>query len=635
MFHVEQVFNIMTKNDKNRYDIIVIGGGHAGIEASYIANKMGMKIALVTMNKNTIGAPSCNPSIGGTAKGHLVKEIDALGGLMPQIADVAGIQFKVLNLSKGPAVWSPRAQIDKDLYPQVALQFLLKQENITILEELIEELIIENGKVRGVVTNSGENIFSDAVVLTAGTFLRGVMWTGLESSKGGRFGEPSADKLSIQLKDAGFQLDRLKTGTPPRVHIDSIDLSKMKLHPGDDSPKPFSFKTEKVENQIMCYATETNIQVHEVLKEGFLASPMFTGLIDGVGPRYCPSIEDKVNRFSDKTSHKIVLEPEGLNTDSVYVNGFSTSLPKESQEKGIAGIPGLEKAKIIRYGYAIEYDFFNPFQLKLSLETKNLENLFFAGQINGTSGYEEASAQGLMAGINAVLKIRNEDPFILKRNEAYIGVMIDDLCNKEHQEPYRIFTSLAEYRLLLRVDNVYDRLARYGHRLGTITLKEFEHFELMKNYREIASTESKITKLKPSEINNYLTTLGESEINDTADIYSLTKRGPVKFKDLLGYVEDNELFRQIISNDDLLEQVQIDIKYEGYIQRQLKEVKYFIQNESKIIPENFDYNKLQSLSTEAKNKLAMIKPASLGQASRIQGVSATDISILSLYLKGS
>jgi tRNA uridine 5-carboxymethylaminomethyl modification enzyme len=361
---------------------------------------------------------------------------------------------------------------------------------------------------------------------------------------------------------------------------------------------------------------------------------MFTGLIDGIGPRYCPSIEDKVNRFSDKTSHKIVLEPEGLNSDSVYVNGFSTSLPKETQEKGIAGIPGLEDAKIIRYGYAIEYDFFNPYQLKLSLETKNVENLFFAGQINGTSGYEEAAAQGLMAGINAVLKIRKEEPFILKRNEAYIGVLIDDLVNKEHQEPYRIFTSLAEYRLLLRVDNVYNRLSQYGHKYGTLTLKEYEHFNIKKDYLELALTESKLVKLKPNEINPYLIEINESEIFETTDLYSLTKRGPVKFSNLLKFVDGSELFNSIKDDQELLEQIQIEIKYEGYIQRQLKEVDYFIQNENKIIPENFDYDKLQSVSTEARNKLSKIRPKSLGQASRIQGVSATDISILSLYLKG-
>lgn len=635
MFHVKHVFNIMQLNNTNIFDIIVIGGGHAGIEASYISAKMGMKVALITMNKQTIGAPSCNPSIGGTAKGHLVKEIDALGGLMPQIADKAGIQFKILNISKGPAIWSPRAQIDKELYPKTALSLLQMQENIIIIEDLIEELIIENYSAKGVITKSQEKIYSNAVILTAGTFLRGVMWTGLESFSGGRFGEPSADKLSLQLKESGFQLDRLKTGTPPRIHKDTIDYSKTKLHPGDDDPKPFSFKTDQVTNQIMCFATDTNLKVHDILRTGFEASPMFTGLIDGVGPRYCPSIEDKVNRFSDKSSHKIVLEPEGLNTDSVYVNGFSTSLPKETQEKGIAQISGLENAKIIRYGYAIEYDFFNPYQLNLSLETKNISNLYFAGQINGTSGYEEAAAQGLMAGINAALKIKGENPFVLRRNEAYIGVMIDDLVNKEHQEPYRIFTSLAEYRLLLRIDNVYNRLAKYAFRLGTITLKEYEHFRLMNDYRELALTESKITKLKPAEINNYLLSIGESEIIDTTDIYTLTKRGPVQLKDMLQYVNGNILFDEILENNGLLEQIQIDIKYEGYIQRQLKEVEYFMQNENKMIPANFDYSKLESLSTEARTKLSKIRPSSLGQASRIQGVSATDISILALFLRGS
>lgn len=624
----------MKNNSINKYDIIVIGGGHAGIEASYISNKMRMKVALITMNKNTIGAPSCNPSIGGTAKGHLVKEIDALGGLMPQISDLAGIQFKILNISKGPAVWSPRAQIDKEQYPKTALMLLEREPNITIIENLIDELIINNSKIEGVVTKSGEKIFSEAVILTAGTFLRGTMWTGLESTSGGRYGEPSADKLSLQLLESGFQLDRLKTGTPPRIHKDTIDYSKLRLHPGDENPKPFSFKSGNVANRIMCYATDTNLKVHDILREGFEKSPMFTGLIGGTGPRYCPSIEDKVNRFTDKTSHKIVLEPEGLNTDSVYVNGFSTSLPKETQEKGILLIPGLENAKIIRYGYAIEYDFFNPYQLNLTLETKNIKNLYFAGQINGTSGYEEAAAQGLIAGINASLKLKNQEPLILKRNEAYIGVMIDDLVNKEHEEPYRIFTSLAEYRLLLRVDNVYERLSKYGHELGTLSIKEFEHFQLQKEYKELALTESKLTKLKPTDINTYLLSLNETEITDTTDLYTLTKRGPVQFQELLNFVENNALFDSIKNNKDLLEQIQIEIKYEGYIQRQLKEVEYFIQNEYKQIPDNFDYSKLPSLSTEARNKLSKIRPSSLGQASRIQGVSATDLSILSLYLKG-
>ncbi|OGU59085.1 MAG: tRNA uridine-5-carboxymethylaminomethyl(34) synthesis enzyme MnmG [Ignavibacteria bacterium GWF2_33_9] len=624
----------MAENKRNNYDIIVIGGGHAGIEASYISNKMGMNVALITMNKNTIGAPSCNPSIGGTAKGHLVKEIDALGGIMPRIADDAGIQFKILNISKGPAVWSPRAQIDKDLYPVVALNYLLKEEKLTIIEETIDELLLVSGRVAGVVLKSGETIHSKAVIITAGTFLRGVMWTGLESNKGGRFGEPSADKLSIQLKDAGFQLDRLKTGTPPRVHKDSIDYTKLKLHPGDDKPAPFSIHTESVINQVMCYATDTNLQVHSILQEGFEASPMFTGLIGGTGPRYCPSIEDKVNRFSDKSSHKIVLEPEGLNTDSVYVNGFSTSLPKETQLKGLHKIKGLENSEIIRFGYAIEYDFFNPYQLKLTLETKNIEGLYYAGQINGTSGYEEAAAQGLMAGINAALQIRNSEPFILKRNEAYIGVMIDDLVNKEHQEPYRVFTSLAEYRLLLRVDNVYDRLSEYAFKFGTINLETYEHLRLKRDYRELAILHSKNTKLKPAAVNPYLSEIGESEIIDTSDVYSLTKRGPVKLSELLKFVENNELFDNIKLDEELINNIQIDIKYEGYIQRQLKEVDYFLQNENKVIPENFDYGKLQSLSTEALNKLSKIRPGSLGQASRIQGISATDISILSLFLRG-
>lgn len=618
---------------ENKFDIIVIGGGHAGIEASYIASKMGAKTALLTMSKYTMGRPSCNPSIGGTAKGHLVKEIDALGGAMGLLADKGGLQFKMLNKSRGPAVWSPRAQIDKSLYPWIVLELLSTQENLTIIEGTADEILVENHKVVGVLTKDNNIIYAKCIVLSAGTFLNGLMWTGLESTRGGRIGEPAADKISDMLKEEGFEVARLKTGTPPRLKVNSIDFSKTELHPGDDNPEPFSFRTKQVKNVVMCYVTETNSQTHDILRMGFDESPMFTGLIHGTGPRYCPSIEDKVNRFADRDSHKIVLEPESIHSESIYVNGFSTSLPKNIQINALHTIPGLEHSEILRYGYAIEYDYFNPYQLKATMETKLIDGLFFAGQINGTSGYEEAAAQGLIAGINAALKIRDDEPFILKRNEAYIGVMIDDLINKEHNEPYRIFTSNAEYRLLLRQDTAYYRLSKYAHKYSLIDDLNYDkimsNYELLKNGIETARQ----TKIKPEEINNYLVNIDENIISESTDLYSLAKRPNVQLSNIVNHLHLNGIFSKIKTKKDLLNQIELEIKYSGYIQKQMKEVEYFLQNEGHIIPDNFDYSKIPSISTEARNKLMKIHPKSLGQAARIQGVSATDISILSLFLR--
>ncbi|MBQ6268555.1 MAG: tRNA uridine-5-carboxymethylaminomethyl(34) synthesis enzyme MnmG [Bacteroidetes bacterium] len=619
----------------NVFDVIIVGGGHAGLEAARSAAMLNVKTAIITSNLDTICVPSCNPNIGGTAKGHIVKEIDALGGIQGLIADKAGLQFKMLNKSKGPAIWSPRAQIDKDLYPIIAKHELEITKNLTIIQQTVSEIIVtKNNEVRGCKTLENEEFAAKKIVLCCGTFLNGKIFIGQEAVWAGRFNEPSVRKISDLLEANGLKKGRLKTGTPPRIDKNSIDYSKLVIEKGDVYPVPFSFRTEKVENKIVCHSTMTNLTTHDVLRKGFAESPMFTGLIKGIGPRYCPSIEDKINRFADRDGHKILLEPEGLNTDSVYVNGFSTSLPKEIQLEGLHTISGLENCKIIRYGYAIEYDYFYPNQLNYSLESKVISGLYIAGQLNGTSGYEEAACQGLIAGINAGLSIRDKEPLHLKRNEAYIGVLIDDLVNKSTDEPYRMFTSLAEYRLLLRQDNAMERLSKYGAELGLIPERVYEKVLRDKNNVENAFEETKSVKLRANEVNGYLKEIQDSLVTETTSIYALTKRGNVKIKNLLDLANNlPENLSIIKASPELLEKLETAIKYEGYIIKQKNEVAYFLENEDKRIPDNFDYDTLNSLSTEARIKLKQIRPKSIGQASRISGVSATDISIISIYLR--
>ena len=615
----------------DKYDVIVAGGGHAGIEAALATARLGLKTALVTLKKETIGKMSCNPAIGGLAKGHLVREIDALGGEMGKIIDATGIHFKILNRSKGPAVWSPRAQADRLEYMRAAQKSIFAQENLHVIAGSVCGFSNKNGKVQAATLEDGRKIPCRAIILTCGTFLNGCIHIGLNNIASGRAGENAVKGLTEHLIDLGFETGRLKTGTPPRVHIDSIDFSKTEAQPPDPIPVPFSFQTGSIEReQLNCYITYTNANTHDFLRDGLDRSPMYTGKIKGLGPRYCPSIEDKIVRFADKDRHQIFLEPEGFNNPEVYVNGFSTSLPADVQEKALRTVAGMENAKIIRLGYAVEYDFFPSRQVHPTLETKMIEGLYLAGQINGTSGYEEAAAQGLMAGINAAMKLLDREPVILDRSEAYIGVLIDDLINKTILEPYRMFTSRAEFRLLLRHDNADLRLMETGFKTGLISVPVYE--KMVKRREEIAHLHTQVysTSVKPELFNQYVKKVGGSTIEQSTPLFQLLRRPEAKLDDFMQMLPD-------LANTDIqtttIAEVEFAVKYEGFLKRQQDLVEKFKRMESAPIPKWIDYASLAGLTSESREKLLQIKPFSLGQAARISGVRHSDIAILMVHIE--
>ncbi len=616
------------------YDVIVVGGGHAGGEAAAAAANMGSKVMLVTMNLQNIAQMSCNPAMGGIGKGQILREIDALGGYGAIVSDNSIVQYRMLNKSKGPAMWSPRSQNDRMLFASSWRTMLEQTPNVDFWQDMVTELIVSRGTVVGVKTGMGLEIRGKSVILTNGTFLNGVIHVGLKQFGGGRMGEGGATGLTEQLETLGFRSDRLKTGTPPRVDMRSLDFSKMETQGGDDEVVGFSFmetNKPKPEQQIDCYISYTNEQVHDVLRTGFEQSPMFAGRIKGPGPRYCPSVEDKINRFKDKTRHQIFVEPEGWNTVEAYVNGFSTSLPEDVQYKAMRLIPGFENAKMFRPGYAIEYDYFPPMQLKFTLETKLVENLFFAGQINGTTGYEEAGAQGLMAGINAHRKINGEGEFILKRNEAYIGVLIDDIINKGTDEPYRMFTSRAEFRTILRQDNADLRLTKMGYDLGLAKSERME--KVNKKEVEIEEVNQILEEIHITlpEINEFLQNIGKNPLNERQKASKLLLRPEIKLKEMMqGIPTVGEKLEPY--NYEVLEQVEIQNKYKSYIEKEKEMVVKMSQMENLMIPESFDYNKVHALNTEARLKLIEIKPRTMGQASRIAGVNPSDLQILMIYM---
>ena len=615
------------------YDIIVVGAGHAGCEAAYAAGKMGSKVLLITMNMNTIAQMSCNPAMGGVAKGQIVREIDALGGMSGIISDKSMIQFRMLNKSKGPAMWSPRTQNDRMRFAEEWRLALESNPNVDFWQEMVTGIITDQGQVTGVTTGMGIDFHAKAVVLTNGTFLNGIIHIGEKQFGGGRTGERAAKGITEQLVQLGFESGRMKTGTPPRVDGRSLDFSKMEEQAGDENPGKFSYSTSTspLAHQRSCFITYTNTTVHEILETGFDRSPMFNGRIQGLGPRYCPSIEDKINRFAERTRHQIFVEPEGWDTVEIYVNGFSTSLPEDVQYKAMRQIAGFEQAKMFRPGYAIEYDYFPPTQLHHTLETKLVSNLYFAGQINGTTGYEEAGCQGLMAGINAHLKIQEQDSFVLSRSEAYIGVLIDDLINKGTEEPYRMFTSRAEYRILLRQDNADIRLTEKGHQLGLASSERMESVNAKRESTSVLINDLKQKKIAPKDANATLSTLGTSTLNERTSFARLLKRPQVNVYDLASFGTD--IADYLAKYDpEILEQAEILLKYEDYIQKEQQMAEKIANLESLHIKENFDFNEITALSAEAKEKLEKIRPKTIGQASRISGVSPADISILMVYM---
>ncbi len=615
-----------------KYDVIVVGAGHAGCEAAAAAANLGSKTLLVTMNMQTIAQMSCNPAMGGIAKGQIVREIDAMGGYSGIVTDLSMIQFRMLNRSKGPAMWSPRAQNDRMLFAQKWRELLEQTPNLDFYQDMVRGLVVKQGRCLGVVTGMGHEILADAVVLTNGTFLNGVVHIGEKNFGGGRMAEKAASGITEQLVEQGFESDRLKTGTPPRIDGRSLDYSKMEEQPGDNQVVGFSFSdTEKPKEQRSCWIAYTSQGVHDILKTGFDRSPMFAGRIDGVGPRYCPSIEDKINRFAERDRHQLFIEPEGWNTVEIYVNGFSTSLPEEVQYAALRKVPGFENVRMFRPGYAIEYDFFPPTQLDYSLETKQLRNLFFAGQINGTTGYEEAACQGLMAGINAHRRAKEEDPLILKRSDAYIGVLIDDLISKGTKEPYRMFTSRAEYRTLLRQDNADLRLTEMSYRLGLAKTDRMDRVVEKRNSVEQIKRVLQNTSIEPEEINGWLASLGSAPIPEKQKAARIVLRPDV---DLNEFMSACPKLKEAIGAHapEAIEQAEIQIKYQVYLDKERELVERMSQLEDLEIPERFDYTRIASLGNEAREKLEKIRPRTLGQASRISGINPSDVQILMVYM---
>ncbi|KYH06047.1 tRNA uridine-5-carboxymethylaminomethyl(34) synthesis enzyme MnmG [Chryseobacterium cucumeris] len=613
------------------YDVIVVGAGHAGCEAAAAAANLGSKTLLITMNMQTIGQMSCNPAMGGIAKGQIVREIDAMGGYSGIVADKSAIQFKMLNLSKGPAMWSPRTQNDRMLFAEEWRLALENTPNLDFFQDMVKQLIVENNKVAGVVTSLGIEIKAKSVVLTNGTFLNGLIHVGDKQLGGGRMGEPRAFGITEQLVTLGFEAGRMKTGTPPRVDGRSLDYSKMEEQKGDENPQKFSYlDTPKLTKQLSCHIVYTNETVHDILREGFDRSPMFNGTIQSLGPRYCPSIEDKINRFAERNRHQLFVEPEGWKTVEIYVNGFSSSLPEDVQIKAMKHIPGFENVKVFRPGYAIEYDYFPPTQLKHTLETKLIDNLYFAGQINGTTGYEEAAGQGLIAGINAHNKVHEKGDFILNRDEAYIGVLIDDLITKGTEEPYRMFTSRAEYRLLLRQDNADIRLTEKAYQLGLAKEDRLRRVETKISESQSLEDFLRETSLKPGIINPVLESIESSPVDQAYRAAQILTRPNMTLEKL----DEIDFIKEVSTqyNDEVREQAEINIKYKGYIEKEKENVAKLNRLENIKIPEDFDYTKLSSLSAEAKQKMSNVRPKTIAQAGRISGVSPADINVLLVYL---